>query len=267
MRQSLDRWHLFINPYHTLRTILERQVQRLTELDLANVAVPADPRTREELPHYQADLARCQAVYQEAMALTVGIHLTAPILGESAVNFLMLLLAKPDVRADRRVFEDFGRRNIDVRLKSLHLVCDGFASRIEGSEEQFKEFLRLMNKRNDRLHGNVDPTTSTGHEVYFDHRFIPLFPKSQGLTQIALDHALANVDPTAAIKDWETAREFVSFLLSKLEARIRPQIEMTLNQQQLGYRPQTKSIGAILPQARVDLVPGRPEGYADGGTP
>ena len=149
---------------------------------------------------------------------------------------------------------DLGRRNIDVRLKGLHLVCDGFASRIDGSEEPFKEFLRLMNRRNDRLHGNIDPTKGTGHEIYFDHRFIPLFPKPQGLTQIALDYALAGADPAAAIQDWEVAQKFVEFLLSKLETRVQPAIEMALNQQQLGYRADTKAIGVVLPQARMHVA-------------
>ena len=127
-----------------------------------------------------------------------------------------------------------------------------------------KEFLRLMNRRNDRLHGKIDPTKGTGHEIYFDHRFIPLFPKSQGLTQITLDHALASADPGAAIKDWKTAEGFVEFLLSKLEARVRPGIEMALNQQQLGYRLHTKSIGVILPQVRYEVI-GQPTEVRDDG--
>ena len=123
--------------------------------------------------------------------------------------------------------------------------------------EPFKEFLRLMNRRNDRLHGNVDPTKGTGHEVYFDHRFIPLFARSQGLTQLALEHALANVDPDAAIRDWEAARGFVAFLLAKLDGPVKDGVDLAFCQQQLGYRPETRSIGVILPQARVGLFSGR----------
>lgn len=257
VRQRFEKWRLFVNPHHTLGVKLERQVKRLLELDLGNVDVPEDPQSAEEVPRYQEDLAKCQGIYQEAMALCVDIHLSAPVFGESAVNLLMHFLAKPDLRADQRLFDDHCRRNIDVRVKGLHLVCDGFAERIHGSEEPFKEFLRLMNRRNDLLHGNVDPTKGTGHEVYFDHRFIPLFASSQGLTQLALEHALANVDPDAAIRDWEAARGFVALLLTKLDARVRDGVEQAFAQQQLGYRPETRSIGVILPQARVGFFPGR----------
>lgn len=253
VRQRFKKWRLFINPHHVLRVKLERQVQRLLELDLKNVEVPVDPQSAEELPKYQKHLAKCQDIYQEAMALCLDIQLSAPIFGESAVNLLTRIMAKPEVRADQRLFDDHCRRNIDVRVKGLHLVCDGFAGRIDGSEEAFKGFLGLMNRRNDLLHGNVDPTKGTGHEVYFDHRFIPLFASSQGLTQLALEHAL----PDAAIRDWEAARGFVALLLTKLDARVRDGVEQAFGQQQLGYRPKTGSIGVILPQARVSFFPGR----------
>lgn len=257
VRERFEKWRLFINPHHVLRVKLERQVKRLVELDLKNAGVSEDPQSAEELPQYQEHLAKCQSIYQEAMALCVDIQLSAPVFGESAVNLLTRLLAKPEVRADQRLFEDHCRRNIDVRVRGLNLICDGFAGRIDGSEEPFKEFLRLMSRRNDLLHGNVDPKKGTGHEVYFDHRFIPLWASSQGLTQLALEHALANVNPDAAIRDWEAARRFVALLLTKLDARVRDGVEQAFAQQQLGYRPETGSIGVILPQARVSFFPGR----------
>lgn len=257
VRERFEKWQLFINPHHTLRVKLERQVNRLRELDIKKVAAPEDPRSAEELPLYHANLTKFQAIYQEAMALCVDIQLSAPVFVESAVNLLAHFLAKSEIRADKRQFDDHCRRNIDIRVKNLHLICDGFADYINGSEEPFKEFLRLMNQRNDLLHGNVNPTKGTGQEVYFDHRFIPLFARSQGLTQLAVEHALANLDPDAAIRDWEAARRFVAFLLGKLDGLVKNEVELAFDQQQLGYRPETGTIGVILPQDRVGFFPGR----------
>lgn len=257
VREQFEKWLLFVNPHQVLRVKLECQVKRLRELDIKNVHVPRDPSNAEELPQYQEDLARCVSTFQEAMALCIDVQLSAPVFAESAVSLLMHLLAKPEVRADKRLFDDHCRRNIDVRVKGLRLVCDGFVGRIDGSEAPFKDFLSLMNRRNDRLHGNVDPTKQSGHEVYFDHRFIPLFARSQGLTRLALEHALANTDPDAAIHDWEAARGFVAFLLTRLDRSVRDGAELALGQQQLGYCPETGSIGVILPQTRVALFPGR----------
>ena len=264
--RTFERWRLFVNPHEVLRVKLERQVKRLRELDIRNVDLPKDPRSAEDARAFPEKLSKCQAVFQEAMTLCVDIQLSAPVFAESAVNLLLLLLAKPEVRADKRMFEDQCRRNLDVRVKGLHLVCEGFAGRVDGSEEPFKEFLRMVNRRNDRLHGNVDPAKSKGHEVYFDHRFIPLFTQAQGFTQLALEHALADVDPDAAIRDWDAARGLVDLLLSKLDGRVRRGIEGALKQQQLGYRADTGIIGVILPQVRVDIFPAGGSGSAGGYT-
>ena len=65
-----------------------------------------------------------------------------------------------------------------MRIKSLPLCCEGFEHPITGSEELFKAFLRLMNRRNDLLHGNVDPKASTGEDIDFDQGTIPLIGES-----------------------------------------------------------------------------------------
>jgi hypothetical protein len=188
VRERFEQWHLFVNPHHVLRTKLERQVARLRELDLRNVHVPANPRSGQELPAFGAELAKARDAYEEAMALCVDIQLAAPVFAESAVDLLTHILAKPEVRSDRRLFDDQRRRNIDVRLKGLHLICDGFAERIDGSEEPFKELMRLYDRRNDRLHGNVDPRASTGPPIYFDHRFIPLFASPSFIASLSPGH-------------------------------------------------------------------------------
>jgi hypothetical protein len=196
-------------------------------------------------------------IYQEAASICDSLQMIAPVMDEAAINFLMLVLAKTEVRNDRRLYEDFSRRNIDVRIKSPHLCCDGFAKPIAGSEEPFKAFLRLMNRRNDSLHGNIDPNRNTGEEIYFDHRTIPLVPRHRGLLQLALANAFANLSPDDATRDVESDRKFVDFLLACLKPEVREPVAHMLNEQQLGYRPKTKTIEAILPQARMDVIPAR----------
>lgn len=138
------------------------------------MVVPEFPRERGDLPRFEKESEETREKCREAMTLSTSLELVAAVMGEAAINLLMLLLARPEVRADARLYEDFARRNIDVRIKSLHLCCEGFEHPITGSEEPFKEFLRLMSRRNDLLHGNVDPKASTGEEIYFDQGTIPL---------------------------------------------------------------------------------------------
>src|SRR5215472_11232491 len=185
VRKSFERWHLFINPYRRLTAIVERYVERLQEIDIVSVAVPAIPKNARDFPRHVEEVKQAQALYREAMALSTSIQLIAPVIAEAAINMVMLLLARPEIRADRRLYDDFARRNIDVRIKSLHLCCFGFEQPITGSEEPFKNVLRVMNRRNDALHGNVDPMASTGDEIFFDHGNIPLVARHQTLAEVA----------------------------------------------------------------------------------
>jgi hypothetical protein len=255
VRDEFERWHLFVNPYKRLSSITDRYVKRISELEIPSVKPPEVPSTREDMSRYTSEMTRCTEIYQEAMSICVSLEMIAPVMGEAAVNFLILALAKEDLRRDKRLYQDFIRRSIDVRIKSLHLHCHGFANPVDGSEEPFKEFLRVMNRRNDSLHGNIDPRESTGAEIYFDHRTIPLLPRHKGLAELALEHALANLTPAEVLKDVQVVRTFVDFLVSRLHPRIREFISQLLNEQQLGYRPKTGTIGAILPRAFVDLIP------------
>jgi hypothetical protein len=256
VRRSFERWHLFINPYRRLAAIVERYMARLQEIDIGSVSVPVMPKIASDFPRHAEEVKRAQELYREAMALSTSIQLIAPVMAEAAINMVMLLLARPEVRADRRLYEDFARRNVDVRIKSLHLCCLGFAQPVTGSEEPFKNVLRVMNRRNDALHGAVDPTVSTGGEIFFDHGNIPLVARHQTLAETALAHALANAKPPESLRDVEIVRAFVDFLITRLESELQPLIREALEREQLGYRPEAGRIGVILPAARVDLIAG-----------
>ena len=263
VRKSFERWHLFINPYRRLTAIVDRYVERLEEIDIGSVSVPVMPKNVSDFPRHAEEVKRAQDLYREAMALSTSIQLIAPVIAEAAINMLMLLLARPEVRADRRLYEDFARRNVDVRIKGLHLCCVGFAQTITGSEEPFRNVLRVMNRRNDALHGNVDPTASTGDEIFFDHGNIPLVARHHTLAETALAHALADANPTDSLRDVEIVGAFVDFLITRLESELQPLIRGALEQEQLGYRPDTGRVGVILPAARVDLITGGVSGMSE----
>ncbi len=264
VEETFERWHLFINPYRRLHSIVERFVARLQEIDIANASIPTLPKTPDRFPLYAEELKHAQEKYREAMALSTSLQMVAPVLGEAAINLVMLLLARPEVKGDRRLYEDFTRRNIDVRVKSLHLCCIGFARPIDGSEEPFKDFLRLMNRRNDVLHGNVDPMLSTGDEIFFDHGNIPLVPRYRTLAESALANALANAKPDDSLRDVKAAKDFVDFLVSRLESDVQPIVRRALEEEQLGYRPMVGQIGVILPAVLMDMLKGPAENVSPG---
>ena len=257
VRDGLENWHLFINPYKRLSLIVDRYLRRLEELNLDNVEakIPKPIEYQSDPQAYSEIIRECEDIYREASAICVSIQMIAPVMGEAAVNFVALMLAKNEVKNDRRLYEDFVRRNIDVRIKSLSILCDGFEKAIDGSEKSFKDFLRLMNRRNDTLHGNIDPRKSVGEEIFFDLGNIPIVRRHSSIIEIALSNALAHVEPRKAIEDVRVVRSFVRLLLDCLLPKYRKIVEIILDDLQPGYNPKTKRIGAILSPIQVDIIP------------
>lgn len=255
-RDSLEKWTLFVNPYARLKTIVERSERRLREIDLKHVSVPELPDQSESgVKAYIKALRQCQVLYSEAMELTFQLQLAAPILCEAAVNLILLTLARSDVKADRRIYDDFLRRQIDVRVKSLHLHCNGFVKAVAAEDKHFKQFQRLIAKRNNNLHGNVDPTRGTSEPIYFDQRTIPLVQRHRNLSELALSNILAEAVPDEALEDIEVAHQFIKFVVSHVDDHLRPTLEMLMERRQIGYRPKDGMLGDILPQADVEVFP------------
>jgi hypothetical protein len=246
IRNGLERWRLFVNPYTRLKTTIDLYSSRLRELRVDEVRLPEDPIRSKDSKSFYKELQTCIEIYKEASALAMSLRMIVPVLAESFINLLIFVLRKRELREDERLYENFIRQPIDVRVKGLHLHCDGFAKGIVAHAKQFKDFQTLMNSRNDFLHGNVDPAGLALDEVFFDGT-IPLFKESQSFARRALGGTLQHIEPTAALRDLEVVQAFETFVLDHLQTRMKPQIKMILRDRQPGWREDTKKVGVLLP--------------------
>lgn len=246
VRKGLERWRLFVNPYKRLKTTIDTYSSRLRDLHVDEVELPENPTKENEMKSFLKEFQRCIDTYNEASALSMSLRMVVPVLAESFINLLIFVLRKDELKEDERLYEDFIRRPIDVRVKGLHLHCVGFAKGINAKAVQFKEFHTLMNSRNDFLHGNVDPARLTLDEVFFDGT-IPIFKEHQGFARRALGGTLRHIEPSAALHDLEVVQAFEAFVLDHLQPSIKSQIEMVLNARQPGWREDTKKVGVLFP--------------------
>ncbi|MCA8955541.1 MAG: hypothetical protein KDC87_05675 [Planctomycetes bacterium] len=255
VRDGLERWKLFVNPYKKLSDGIRGHLRRLDELEPQARTIPEPTADEEDLAQFKVAMLKAQHVCGEVASICASLRMMAPVLGESAVNLLLCILGKPEIRTDQRMRDSVSREHIDVRLRKIHLSCDGISA-IQGSEDEVKAFHRLMQNRNDLLHGNVPvPKNSTPSEVvYFDHRTIPLVEEHRSLAEIALRTSVADLGVEQARSDVAVAERFVAFLLSKLDGDVKDAVEIAFDQLQLGYHPTEKRLGAILPSHRTDLI-------------
>ena len=255
VKKSLEQWSLFINPYHRLKRVVDHFCDKLHQLDITNIELPGLPTTPEELAALHERWPAYQTAYTEALGLGLSLRMIVPVLAESFVNLLIFLLAKPEIKRDERLYQDAIRKEIDIRVKSLHLSCQGFTSPIDASNECFKDFHTLMNRRNDFLHGNIDPRRLKYDTVYFDGT-IPLPDRYQDFSQLALVNSLIHVEPDSVLKDVATVNRFITFVLGHLDNRIKNEVEMFMNTSNPGWREDTKRPGVLFPPNIVHGVLG-----------
>lgn len=74
---------------------------------------------------------------------------------EGFLNILYELYLHPELREDR-IFARIGREQIDIKLRMAPIYCDGFkVETINHEDSRFKNYLRLINLRNDYVHANL----------------------------------------------------------------------------------------------------------------
>ena len=121
----------------------------------------------------------------------------------------ILILCKNKIRKNSRQFDAFIRSQIDAKIFDLPYKCSGFAREIDPNSQTYKNFKRVMDKRNNAIHGNVDPEREQTELVYFDGRR-PLF-KDPGDHIAKLFEALARQhEPEKVVKDYEDTYYFLS---------------------------------------------------------
>lgn len=255
VKKSLEKWTVFTNPYHRLRRVVDDMSRRLRALNIDDSALPGLPTTPEQLAQFRVEWTARQSAYTEALGYGLALRMLAPVLAESFVNLVIFLLAKPELKSDDRLYKSTLRQEIDVRIKTLHLVCQGFEKQIDAAADAFKAFHSLMNGRNDLLHANVDPLQLKYETVYFEGT-IPLFTQFKNISQLSLVKSLIHAEPQTALRDIDVANAFVTLVLEAMSSDVRAAVEAFMNTPDPGWREDRKRAGILFPQTVIHTVLG-----------
>jgi hypothetical protein len=263
VRKALEKWQLFSNPFKRLERLVSKYKEELESLDIDTLRWPREPdgipgtiKPGEEKPsadiaEYLEKFTKISETVWRAVELSTSLRLLTPVWGESFINFFIFLTVKAEIKNDIRLFEDFIRKDIDIRLKLLPMNCVGFLKKFDFKSGVVKKFLAVMNERNDILHGNVRPERVAFETVYFDD-MIPLFTEPQGLTKVSLFNSLKGIEPSKTIENVRSVEELIEYILSCLHEGIKKEILLCLQQRDLGWRQETGRIGVLFPDYVVD---------------
>jgi hypothetical protein len=208
--RSLEHWVIFPNRYIAIADLCADLHAKISDnkARLGNYK-PSSRRFRGDSRRFETLARERMKLYQNCLQLAV----LTPILAEAFINLLILAFCKPELRANRVELDLFIRERIHKRLRELNTKCLGFTRPVDEHLGTYGRFLKVMNKRNDTIHGNHDPEREYVERVYFEGTR-PLFVQPGDAVGKYFEGLERQYRPDLVIEDYEAVHEFLSDLIS-----------------------------------------------------
>lgn len=265
IRAKLEHWTEFVNPYWRLTRAISSLRAELATLDLSSPFETGynTPTTAVEQHETWEKVAAAQS---RAFGLCFGIRSMLPVWAEAFINLLIFTHARTDIKSDARLMESLYRQQIDLRVRALHINCVGFEHAVDYKSDECKSFHRLINERNDLLHGNVVPEKQKFNEVFF-LRNIPVFNEYRSLWDrtLAIDAKAVGLDQLES--EVKTVEDFIGYVLGCLKPKTREMMQYIVSRRDLAKNNEDGRFGILFPEHLVDSRPGpsvQPSQGADG---
>ena len=172
---------------------------------------------------------------------------------------LILMLCKPELRNSRRELEKFIRSHIHTKVFGLPEHCYGFAQSINESTPGYREFKRVMDRRNHAIHGNVDPLRERLETVYFEGKR-PIFAEAGDHLGKFYEMMEKQYQPERVLRDYESTYAFLVEIMRCLDADLQDRFWRIMEDRYPGYDVKRQITGALFPDyIHSYLVHGRNE--------
>lgn len=243
---SLEKWSIFPNQF---QAIASRCADLYDEIDTALPKIErkilSDKLTTQSLVGNSNTKAHSKLMGAITTAPT-ELSVLMPVLFESFIGLIVAVLIKQEVRRDAAAFDAFVRGPLNQKLVAMADMCVGFARPLQQNNPSFGRYWHVVNKRNDVIHGNVDPVRDALETVYF-HGKRPLF--RTGGDRIR-QHWIRLVDryrPQEILDDYLALHDFIWEIIGHMTPSGRQRIEMVMNDTQPGWDNRRKIAGRLFP--------------------
>jgi len=244
VRNSLEKWRIFINPYARLERIVTSLNEKIISLEAKAVIMNSDERS---INTYSKMIDFCH----EVSSIGLSLRILIPIWGESFINMIIFILAKKEFKSDDQRIEELFRKDINDRIKELHNLCYSFLHPLDLTDPIYKRFKQIMDYRNDLVHGNVNPRRFFYEEVYFD-KIIPLFKHPEPPLYKHALYEIKGIEPKIIAKEVENMSNFITWVMQAIDKETRMLVEMILYDIRPGLKTQDKRCGSLFPDITVD---------------
>lgn len=248
---TLEKWRIFPNRYLTLANrcaelyaTLERTVPRIERM------LSGGLKDRDFIAARNARSAG--RLMGDVMTTPAELSVLTPVMFESFLGLVIAVLVKPEVRADRTSFEAFVRSPLNVKLVALADRCVGFRRPLDQRHAAFGRFWQVVNRRNDIIHGNVDPVRDAVEVVYF-HGKRPLYKSGGDRIREYWTGLMRQCRPREVMDDYVAMHEFILDILDHLHPAVRIGIDRLIRDTQPAWDDRRKMSGVLFPD-RVATV-------------
>lgn len=255
VRKSLEHWVEFINPYKRIKRSVTDLFKELESLGIDEGDSVPDMHEMPDLAKFEENWKANADKYTKALGLCFGIRSMLPVMAESFVNLLLYILMKPNLKQDERLRENTVRQQIDIRIRSLSHNCKGFAQDVDYRHQACTDFHRLINERNDLLHGNVVLEKLQFNELYFNNT-VPVFTHYPSMWERSFGVTKKAVGLDRVYDEFKIVKSFVEYIISCLEEEHRNFVEMAIDKYDLGYCLDDGRLGVLFPDHLVDFITG-----------
>jgi hypothetical protein len=252
--KSLEKWVVFPNRFVEVANVCgELHAEILDNMGgyetFKTPSAGVNEAHREYWKNAKKTSKRSQTLYTHCLELS----LMTPVLAEAFINMLIVVLCKPEVRKNKRQFDAFIRSQIDTKIFDLSYKCQGFARTVDHNLVTYKDFKRVMDERNQIIHGNCDPIAEQVHVVYFDGKR-PIFPEAGDDLGKFFEAQERQYKPAVVVKNYEDTHAFLQEIMACLGPRWARDAWIILEDRYPGYDVNRHIAGSILPSRVVTGV-------------
>lgn len=240
----LEKWNLVSNRFALIADACAEHHSVLLENADQPDFVPHKRTTERGIKKYTRQIKtvahRANALFNSSLSL----ELITPIFAESYINLVIFMLRKDELKTNNRQYQAFVRQHIDVRIFDLHLKCDHFKDKVDGDSTEFKNFMKVMNRRNDIIHGNIDPQKDTIETVFFD-KFTPLYEQGGDPILELFRHKEQIFDAAGVLERYHHIHDFILYLNGLIEDQPRRELELIASESTFGYDLSRQKFGRL----------------------
>ncbi|MEO6217041.1 MAG: hypothetical protein ABIO86_13510 [Sphingomonas sp.] len=244
--KTLEKWFIFPNQFLSTAdecAVFYENIKKAL-IGMEKLSGKANVRILDE--DYKVILTKQAKLVKDISSSCIILGMLTPVMFESFIGLLIAILVKPDFKKNKRAYDAFIRGPLDVKIYDLHVRCRGFRKPIAPENKVMARYWSVVNRRNDVIHGNVDPIKNAVDTVYFNKK-VPLFLAGGDRARTYWEGVVKQYDPERVIADYHAAHELIYEIIGHLIPPMQETVKSLMSDIQPGYDEKRGIYGKLFP--------------------